>query len=71
MDKEQQRQGIALACGRSYPLRDYFAAQVLTNPFPYERLTPEQLAKEAYQIADAMLKERGFDKGTETNSELR
>lgn len=39
-------------------LRDYFAGQVLSNSYPYTKLTGEQLAKEAYQIADLMLKER-------------
>jgi hypothetical protein len=40
-------------------LRDYFAAKVL--PIVYrnsERLTNDMIAREAYEMADAMLKER-------------
>ena len=40
------------------PLRDYFAAQVLSNSETYETLTPKELAADAYQVADAMLAER-------------
>lgn len=45
-------------CGMS--LRDWFAAKALQNlPAVYDKgMKPEQLARDAYAIADAMLDER-------------
>ena len=52
-------------------LRDYFAGQALAGMLPardesgrvaYVELTPDEIAKSAYKIADAMLAERGESK---------
>ena len=40
-------------------LRDYFAGQVVIGVVYDNTYSPEDLAKGAYEIADAMLKERG------------
>ena len=39
-------------------LRDWFAGQALTAATMYQTMTPEDLAHDAYRIADAMLAER-------------
>jgi hypothetical protein len=44
-------------------LRDYFAAQAMLRTSVGSSY--EQLAKTAYEIADAMLKARGIDASTE------
>jgi hypothetical protein len=45
-------------------LRDYFAAKAMQGLFSHKPwnivYTPEDLAKESYQMADAMLKARGL-----------
>ena len=41
-------------------LRDYFAAKVITGAFQnHSAGSQSELAKRAYEIADAMLKQRG------------
>jgi len=54
--------------GKGMTLREYFAAKamegILTNPYLYESLAPrdgafQQIAENAFAIADAMLQARG------------
>lgn len=42
-------------------LRDYFAGQVLAGQIPYSKLVSEgnDVSRVAYDVADAMLEERG------------
>lgn len=51
-----------ISCG-GMTLRDYFAGRALTGGLAatdnWNFCTPEQCARQAYQIADAMLRERG------------
>ena len=39
-------------------LRDYFAAHAITSATMYDTVTPSDLARDAYIIADAMIEER-------------
>lgn len=47
-------------------LRDWFAGQALIVATMYQTVTPEDLAKDAYRIADAMLSEREKPNNRET-----
>lgn len=49
---------------RLFDLRDYFAGQAL-GVIPGDAEEPEELARDAYRIADAMLKERAKRKERE------
>lgn len=60
------RAGAQTNAGWSRPtdgmaLRDWFAGQALTAATMYETKIPEELANDAYRIADAMLAEREKD----------
>ena len=46
---------------RGMSLRDYFAGQALPDLAECSGLTPEQMARRCYEIADAMLAERSKD----------
>lgn len=49
-------------CARGMTLRDYFAARALSLLVPASKLSegPEIIARSAYLVADAMLKERAL-----------
>ena len=60
MSAKDQQGMISCSSSQGMTLRDYFAGQVLSTVFTtyYENAQSDHMAKAAYHLADAMLKER-------------
>jgi len=54
--------GLIIGGQQGMDLRDWFAGLAMEG-IVYEGVTPEQTAKAAYQMADAMMKEREINNG--------